>query len=85
MSYAICPACGSATVHQAPQRAFRIDGSGPGLGFHALVATGSPVVGHSELTTLLCVTCGHVRQFVADPDALARVAAAWPRMQPPSG
>lgn len=83
MSYAQCPACGSTTVHQAPQRAFRVDGGAPGLGFHALVATGSSVVQHSELTTLLCVTCGHVRQFVADADALARVAAAWPRLEPP--
>jgi hypothetical protein len=82
----LCPACGSATMHQAPEGRFswHTGGSTAGGGKAVFVGT-SRMVQASPVSTVVCSTCGYFQHFVDDPRRLAEVAANWERLPAAGG
>ncbi|HUF83445.1 MAG TPA: hypothetical protein VMQ81_02520 [Acidimicrobiia bacterium] len=65
-----CPKCSSTDVRTAERRSdFSWGDAAPSVRFGP---------SYSEVDTYLCIACGYVEHYVADPAKLADVAASWP-------
>ena len=73
MKDGVCPECGSDDIRtDSPKRYFR--------GTASYIMVGA-IAGSTKLSTYVCVSCGCVRNYIADDEKLRQIAEQWPRVE----
>lgn len=69
----ICPKCGLDSVH-AKRNGMKFGEEG------ALVYTSGPVTRPTPVDYYVCINCGYIETYLAEPTKLEQIARSWPRI-----
>ncbi|MBC8255079.1 MAG: hypothetical protein H8E35_13785 [Ardenticatenia bacterium] len=71
-----CPKCGSHDVYAGTQIGFK-----QGALATNTIPLGGLFSASAALDNYVCVNCGYVESYVADPDKLRIIARRWPKVR----
>ena len=74
-----CPKCGSAEVYSGAN----LPNKRGSYGVNTIPIKGLFAPSMATLDNYVCINCGYVESYIADPRKLEEIAATWDRITPP--